>query len=150
METWSVRRLQKDSGYITLLLSGFLSHRFAKHVLGSKIYVSPAYWTCNLVSKILTTVFDIAGLPSQLRDAILSSAEGSASAETSVSKEYIAQQQLALIDSGNDPWRGVDTPNERMIKLARNAHLNREQPRVHLPSNFASDAEKSRKRNYTS
>lgn len=83
------------------------------------------------------------GLPSQLRDAVLAAQEGALSIpESDVSREYHAQQQMALIASGNNPWltNNAETPNEKLLKLARSVHENREQPRINLPPSFISDS----------
>eukprot|EP01038_Epipyxis_sp_PR26KG_P009033 gene9033-12179_t len=88
--------------------------------------------TCSKTKNLCQTcILDLQlALPSQLRDAVLSYTEGAITSESDVQKEYIAQQQLALINSGNNPWLTGESPNDRLIKLARESIYNREQPRL--------------------
>lgn len=71
------------------------------------------------------------GLPSQLRDAVLA-AEGDvpSSATSDVNRNYQYSQQVALINSGNDPWTNGEGPNEKLLALARNISNERSQPRL--------------------
>jgi hypothetical protein len=72
-------------------------------------------------------------LPSQLRDAVLSQTDGTLVVpESDANREYFAAQHLALVASGNDPWQTGDTPNEKLLKLARGVAHDREQNRVKL------------------
>jgi len=73
------------------------------------------------------------GLPSQLRDAVLA-AEGDvpSSATSDVNRNYQYSQQIALINSGNDPWSSGEGPNEKLLALARNISNERSQPRLVL------------------
>ena len=63
------------------------------------------------------------GLPSQLRDAVLSADGGLAEAESQKGKEFQTQQRLALMASGVEP---EETPAEQLIKVARLATVNRD------------------------
>jgi hypothetical protein len=56
------------------------------------------------------------GLPSQLRDAVLS-------IENSIS---VPQNELALVENGDNQWNSLDNPNERLIKMARETIHNRD------------------------
>ena len=73
------------------------------------------------------------GLPVQLRDAVLAS-EGdiTQSATSDVNRNFQYSQQVALMNSGHDPWSNGEGPNERLLELARNISNERSQPRVHL------------------
>ena len=101
------------------------------------------------------------GLPSQLRDAVLSQVsnitlysfsllslmrsctslnvkcieqdDGTLTVpESEANQEYFASQHLALVASGNDPWQSGETPNEKLLKIARNAAVDREQSKPKL------------------
>jgi len=72
-------------------------------------------------------------LPSQLRDAVLSQSDTTLTIpESDANREWFAQQHVALVASGNDPWQTGDTPNEKLLKLARTTAQNREQTRIKL------------------
>ena len=74
-----------------------------------------------------------AGLPSQLRDAVLSSEGSVAIPESDQNREYFAQQHLALLASGQDPWQDAQTPNEQLLKIARAAvTTNRDNTKVKI------------------
>jgi hypothetical protein len=72
-------------------------------------------------------------LPSQLRDAVLSSDGGIALPESSVNREYHQQQQLMLYNAGMADNLG-QVENEKLLQIARSVALpsNREQPRVKI------------------
>ncbi len=74
-------------------------------------------------------------MPSQLRDSVLSSVDGTVAAiESDVNREHFAQQHLLALESGQDPWKDSHTPNEQLLKIARSAATaNREHKRVKLP-----------------
>lgn len=73
------------------------------------------------------------GLPSQLRDAVLS-AEGDipSSASSDVNRNFQYSQQVALLNAGHDPWVNGEGPNEKLLALARNISNERSQPRLQL------------------
>lgn len=50
--------------------------------------------------------------------------------QSDVGKEYYAQQQVALIDGGNNPWESNNSQNDVLIRIAREAKHNREQPLI--------------------
>ena len=52
--------------------------------------------------------------------------------ESEANQEYFASQHLALVASGNDPWQSGETPNEKLLKIARNAAVDREQSKPKL------------------
>lgn len=70
------------------------------------------------------------GLPAQLRDAVLQHADGILSAESQKNRDYMVQQQLALLDNSGEMLGEAE--NEKLLQLARSATQNREQPRVKL------------------
>ena len=39
---------------------------------------------------------------------------------------------MALIAAGNDPWQSGETPNEKLLKIARNTVHDREQTKTKL------------------
>jgi hypothetical protein len=72
-------------------------------------------------------------LPSQLRDAVLSQTDGTlVTPESEANREYFAQKHTALIVSGNDPWKTGETPNDKLLKIARGIAEDRSQTRVKL------------------
>lgn len=72
-------------------------------------------------------------MPSQLRDAVLSQTDGTLVVpESDANREYFAAQHLALVASGNDPWQSGETPNEKLLKMARGIAHDRDQDRVKL------------------
>ena len=90
---------------------------------------------CQICSKTKnlcqTCILDLqCGLPSQLRDAVLSSVGGVKEAESQIGKDYQAQQQLSLLANGVVE---EETPAEKLIKVARLATINRDQDRIKLP-----------------
>lgn len=71
-----------------------------------------------------TCILDLQfGLPSQLRDAVLARADDGtvAEPESDANKEYHNQQHVMRLDSGADPWQAEETPNEKLLRLARSA-----------------------------
>lgn len=73
------------------------------------------------------------GLPSQLRDAVLSREDDQVSyvpPESDINREYQLQQRIALLNSGADMTTDI---SERVISIARNNVLNRAKPRVSVP-----------------
>ena len=73
------------------------------------------------------------GLPSQLRDAVLSQSDGTLVVpESDANREWFAQQHFALVASGKDPWSTGETPNERLLKLARSTTADRTQSKPKL------------------
>lgn len=74
------------------------------------------------------------GLPSQLRDAVLASVGDTNTAipESDVGKEWQSQRQVALLNSGQNPWENGQTPNEMLLDVARSALHDREQHRVKI------------------
>jgi hypothetical protein len=72
------------------------------------------------------------GLPAQLRDAVLHHSDGMMTTESQKNKDYVVQQQLALLDDTNGSEMIGQIENEKLLQLARNATQNREQPRVKL------------------
>ena len=76
------------------------------------------------------------GLPSQLRDAVLANENNNvAIPESDVHREYHAQQHLALLNSGQDPWQDANTPNEQLLRIARGAATqNRDHIKIKMPS----------------
>lgn len=52
--------------------------------------------------------------------------------ESDANREYFANQHLALLAAGNDPWQSGETPNEKLLKIARNAVNDREQTKTKL------------------
>lgn len=98
--------------------------------------------TCSKVKNICQTcILDLEyGLPSQLRDAVLSEFDGTPQApESEVNREYFIQQQMIAINNGDDMWASRDNPNERLLRMARTAMKDREQPRIKLPSIMTSE-----------
>ena len=71
-------------------------------------------------------------MPSQLRDAVLSSADDSVLEPISdINREYATQQQLALLESvGQESL--AEAKNEQLLKIARSVGQNREQPRIKM------------------
>lgn len=78
-----------------------------------------------------TCILDLQfGLPSQLRDAVLSQADGGLAATVSeANRNHVVQQQLALLDSTDGGMLGQEE-NEKLLQIARNIGKNREQPRI--------------------
>ena len=73
------------------------------------------------------------GLPSQLRDAVLSREDDQVSyvpPESDINREYQLQQRIAMLNSGTDMQADI---SERVISIARNNILNRAKPRVTVP-----------------
>jgi len=88
--------------------------------------------TCAKVKNLCQTcILDLQlGLPSQLRDAVLAHTEGTLlEPESAVNKEYVAQQQLALLESEGGETLG-EIANAKLLKIARTVGMNREQPRI--------------------
>ena len=84
-------------------------------------------------------IWCLIGLPSQLRDAVLSEYEGkSLVPESEVGQEYYLNQQIVALNNGEDAWASRDNPNERLLKMARTVMKDREQPRVKLPVSTSS------------
>lgn len=52
--------------------------------------------------------------------------------ESDANQEYFANQRLQMLASGNDPWSTGDTPNEKLLKIARGVAHDRSQDRVKL------------------
>jgi hypothetical protein len=78
------------------------------------------------------------GLPSQLRDAVLSQSDGTfVVPESEANREYFVNQQLSLIANGNDPWQTGETPNDKLLKLARSVAVERDQKKVNLKAMVA-------------
>eukprot|EP01031_Cornospumella_fuschlensis_P034418 gene34419-41659_t len=73
------------------------------------------------------------GLPSQLRDAVLSDMGGAACTlpDSAVNREYQMQQQLALLNAGHEDTM-FHAQNMKLIEIARRAAEGREQPRVKI------------------
>jgi hypothetical protein len=71
------------------------------------------------------------GLPAQLRDAVLQHTDGIQDAASQKNKDYMVQQQLALLEESGEMMLG-ELENEKLLQLARTATQNREQPRVKL------------------
>lgn len=94
--------------------------------------------TCSKIKNLCQTcILDLQfGLPSQLRDAVLSEAEEApAVPESDANREWFIAQHLALVAAGQDPWSTGETPNERLLRLARTTAEDRAQTRVKLPGN---------------
>lgn len=73
------------------------------------------------------------GLPSQLRDAVLSENDGTLVVpDSDANREYFAQQHIALISNGQSPWQTAENPNEQLLKIARTINEGREQSRIKL------------------
>lgn len=73
------------------------------------------------------------GLPSQLRDAVLSREDDQVhfvAPESDINREYHLQQRIALVNSGVDLQSDI---NERVISIARSNIANRTKPRVNIP-----------------
>jgi hypothetical protein len=91
--------------------------------------------TCSKIKNICQAcILDLQfGLPSQLRDAVLETMEGSVStSQCEVHQDYQAQQQLLAIENGDNPWESRDGPNERLLRLARATAVHREKPRIQV------------------
>mmetsp|Transcript_17024 Transcript_17024/g.28404 ORF Transcript_17024/g.28404 Transcript_17024/m.28404 type:complete len:298 (+) Transcript_17024:78-971(+) len=91
--------------------------------------------TCSKVKNLCQTcILDLQfGLPSQLRDAVLSQEDGTlAVPESEANRQHVAAQHMALVASGNDPWQSDQTPNEKLLKIARNTVHDREQTKKKL------------------
>jgi hypothetical protein len=64
---------------------------------------------------------------------VLSSTDGTLVVpESDANREYFAQQHVALVASGHDPWHTAETPNEKLLKIARSVAGDREQSRVKI------------------
>jgi len=88
--------------------------------------------TCARVKNLCQTcILDLQlGLPSQLRDAVLAHSEGTLlEPESASNKEYVAQQQIALLENEGGETLG-EIANAKLLKIARTVGMNREQPRV--------------------
>lgn len=73
------------------------------------------------------------GLPSQLRDAVVSREDDQVNfvpSESDVNREYQLQQRIALINSGENLQSDI---SDRVISIARNNISNRAKPMVSLP-----------------
>lgn len=80
------------------------------------------------------------GLPSQLRDAVLSEYEGKGIVpESEVGQEYFLNQQIVALNNGDDAWATRDNPNERLLRMARTVMKDREQPRIKIPVSSVTD-----------
>ena len=95
--------------------------------------------SCLLDLQFGTTTYQLCisiiftGLPSQLRDAVLSEVDGTLTVpESDANQEYFANQRLEMLASGNDPWNTGETPNEKLLKIARGVAHDRTQDRVKL------------------
>jgi pre-mRNA-splicing factor RBM22/SLT11 len=92
--------------------------------------------TCSKVKNLCQTcILDLQyGLPSQLRDAVLSRADDETLAipESEVNLEYQNQQQITALTNGLDPWASGETPNEKLLRLARNSTVHRDPSRIKL------------------
>lgn len=91
--------------------------------------------TCSKVKNLCQTcILDLQfGLPSQLRDAVLSQEDGTlAVPESEANRQHVAAQHMALVASGNDPWQSDQTPNEKLLKIARNTIHDRDQTKKKL------------------
>jgi hypothetical protein len=71
------------------------------------------------------------GLPSQLRDAVLASADDLAAPESVINKEYVTQQQLVRLDAEGEDVLANET-TEKLLKVVRTIATNREQPKVKM------------------
>jgi pre-mRNA-splicing factor RBM22/SLT11 len=93
--------------------------------------------TCSKVKNLCQTcILDLQfGLPSQLRDAVLSRAddESIAAPESDANREYHQQQSLVALSSGVGPWQTGETPNDKLLRIARASATNREPARVQIP-----------------
>lgn len=90
--------------------------------------------TCAKVKNLCQTcLLDLQmGLPSQLRDAVLATADdGLALPESDCNREYQAQQQLMLLNSGLGESLG-QMQNEKLLQIARSVSQNRDQPRIKM------------------
>lgn len=71
------------------------------------------------------------GLPSQLRDAVLASADDLAAPESVINKEYVTQQQLVRLDAEGEDVLANET-TEKLLKVVRTIATNRSQPKVKM------------------
>ena len=81
-----------------------------------------------------TCILDLQfGLPSQLRDAVLARADDGnlAAPESDANREYHNQQHIMKLSSGADPWQGEETPNEKLLRLARTTVQSRDASSFH-------------------
>eukprot|EP01041_Mallomonas_annulata_P002427 gene2427-4715_t len=102
--------------------------------------------TCSKIKNLCQTcILDLQfGLPSQLRDAVLSESDTTLTVpESDANREWFAQQHLALVAAGHDPWQAGETPNEKLLKMVRTATQDRDQPRVKIISNAAAGSKRS-------
>mmetsp|Transcript_3966 Transcript_3966/g.5500 ORF Transcript_3966/g.5500 Transcript_3966/m.5500 type:complete len:301 (-) Transcript_3966:48-950(-) len=95
--------------------------------------------TCSKTRNICQScILDLEfGLPSQLRDAVLSREDDQVNfvpSESDVNREYQLQQRIALINSGENLQSDI---SDRVISIARNNITNRAKPRVSLPEPVA-------------
>lgn len=116
---------------------GFVRQKYVKHVRKLRIFVRRVSLIYNSVSSLnlflLKFCIFILGLPSQLRDAVLSQTEGALTVpESEANREYFVSQQLSMIANGNDPWQTGETPNDKLLKVARAVAAEREQDKVKL------------------
>jgi hypothetical protein len=91
--------------------------------------------SCARVKNLCQTcILDLQlGLPSQLRDAVLSTTEDAyVEPQSAVNKEYVTQQQLVLLENGEGETLG-EIANERLLKIARSVGENRHNPRIKAP-----------------
>jgi len=92
--------------------------------------------TCSKVKNLCQTcILDLQfGLPSQLRDAVLARADDEtlAAPESDANREYHQQQHLVALSSGVDPWQTGETPNDKLLRIARSSAVNREPSRVQI------------------
>jgi hypothetical protein len=52
--------------------------------------------------------------------------------ESDANQEYFASQHMAMLASGTDPWQAGETPNEKLLKIARKNIIDREQSKRKL------------------
>jgi hypothetical protein len=88
------------------------------------------------------------GLPSQLRDAVLASADDIAAPESVINKEYVTQQQLVRLDAEGEDVLANET-TEKLLKVVRTIATNRSQPKVKMfqvskPLESADDKKRTR------
>lgn len=137
---------------------GLERQKFAKHVPKLRIFAKLVFLIYNLVrfplSSLLLCLFRLLthcllGLPSQLRDAVLSQTEGALTVpESEANREYFVSQQLAMISNGNDPWQTGETPNDKLLKVVRAVAAEREQDKVKLSQIAALTASGKRQLRY--
>ncbi len=90
----------------------------------------------NLKNLCQTCIKDLQyGLPSQLRDAVLSIEDSIFVPQNSINQRFSEQNELLSIENGDSKWNSLNNPNERLIKIARETVQNRDkviaqQPKV--------------------